>query len=53
MHQRLLTRGLSISEREVAHLMQRYEELVTLRVTDEPGIKARLQEQGHWGGNLS
>jgi len=29
MHQRLLTRGLAISEREVTHLMQRYEELVT------------------------
>ena len=29
MHQRLLARGLSISQREVTHLMQRYEELVT------------------------
>jgi hypothetical protein len=29
MHQRLLTRGLAISQREVTHLMQRYEELVT------------------------
>jgi len=29
MHQRLLTRGVAISEREVTHLMQRYEELVT------------------------
>jgi len=47
MHQRLLTRGLAISEREVTHLMQRYEELVTLRVTDRERIKARLQKQGH------
>ncbi len=29
MHQRLLARGLSISQREATHLMQRYEELVT------------------------
>jgi len=47
MHQRLLARGLAISEREVTHLMQRYEELVTLRVTDRERIKARLQKQGH------
>jgi len=47
MHQRLLTRGLAISEREVTHLMQRYEELVSLRVTDRERIKARLQKQGH------
>src|SRR5712691_1185091 len=48
MHQRLLTRGLAISEREVTHLMQRYEELVTLRVTDRERIKARLQpDMGH------
>jgi len=46
MHQRLQARGLAISEREVTHLMQRYEELVTLRVTDRERIKARLQKQG-------
>jgi hypothetical protein len=45
MYQRLQARGLSISEREVTHLMQRYEELVTLRVTDRERIKARLQRQ--------
>jgi len=47
MHQRLQARGLAISEREVTHLMQRYEELVSLRVTDRERIKARLQKQGH------
>jgi hypothetical protein len=47
MHQRLLARGLAISQREVTHLMQRYEELVTLRITDQERIKARLQKQGH------
>jgi hypothetical protein len=47
MHQRLLARGLLISQREVTHLMQRYEELVSLHVTDQERIKARLQQQGH------
>ena len=47
MHQRLQARGLAISERAVTHLMQRYEELVTLRITDHERIKARLQKQGH------
>jgi MULE transposase-like protein len=46
MHQRLQARGLAISEREVTHLMQRYEELVTLRVTDRERIKVQLQKQG-------
>src|SRR5207244_1674491 len=31
----------------VADLWQRYEELVTLRITDQERIKARLQKQGH------
>ena len=47
IHQRLLARGLSISERAVLNLMQRYEELVTLRITDHERIKTRLQQQGH------
>jgi hypothetical protein len=47
MHRALLARGVSITERSVTHLMQRYEELVTLRITDHEHIKARLKEQGH------
>jgi hypothetical protein len=47
MHQALVTRGISIAQRSVTHLMQRYEELVALRVTDHERIKARLQKQGH------
>src|SRR5258707_8953443 len=47
MHQRLQARGLAISERAVTHLMQRYEELVSLRATNQERIKARLQKQGH------
>src|SRR5260370_28676799 len=45
MHQRLQARGVAISEGAVTHLMQRYEELVSLRVTDQERIKARLQKQ--------
>lgn len=45
-HQRLQTRGLVISEREVTHLMHRYEELVALRLTDSERITTRLQTQG-------
>src|SRR6266567_7002086 len=47
MHQALVTRGISIAQRSVTHLMQRYEELVALRVSDHERIKARLQKQGH------
>jgi hypothetical protein len=45
MHRALLARGVSITERSVTHLMQRYEELVALRVADHERIKARLQKQ--------
>src|SRR3989440_3490303 len=47
MHRMLQARGISITERRVTHLMQRYEELVTLRITDQERVKARLQKQGH------
>jgi hypothetical protein len=46
MHRLLLARGVSITERSVTHLMQRSEELVTLRITDHERIKAQLQKQG-------
>jgi hypothetical protein len=46
MHRALLARGVSITERSVTNLMQRYEELVALRVRDQERIKARLQKQG-------
>ena len=47
MHRLLLARGVSITQRSVTHLMQRYEELVTLRITDHERIKTQLQKQGH------
>ncbi len=46
MHRMLLASGVSITERSVTNLMQRYEELVALRVMDHERIKARLQKQG-------
>src|SRR5712691_10287215 len=46
MHQALLARGMSIAQRSVTYLMQRYEELVALRISDQERIKTRLQKQG-------
>ena len=46
MHQALLARGVSITERSVTHLMQRYEELVALRMAENSRLKERLQKQG-------
>src|SRR6266849_6230451 len=46
MHQALLARGISAAQRSVTYLMQRYEELVALRITDHERIKAQLQKQG-------
>jgi hypothetical protein len=45
MHQRLLAMGIAISEREVTHLMQRYEELVALHVADQQRLQQRLGDQ--------
>jgi hypothetical protein len=45
MHQRLLAQGLAISEREVTHLMQRYEELVALHVASRERLQQRLRDQ--------
>jgi len=36
-----------VAQRSVTYLMQRYEELVTLRITDQERIKVQLQKQGH------
>lgn len=46
MHQALQARGINIAQRSVTYLMQRYEELVALRITDQERIKVRLQKQG-------
>jgi len=46
IHQRLIQRGVSIAQRTVTDLLERYEELVALHLADEERIKARLQQQG-------
>jgi|SRR5437667_1008550 len=46
IHQELLRRDVKIAERTVKHLIQRYEELVTVQVTDRERIEQILKEQG-------
>ena len=46
IHQDLRRRGVPIAERTVTHLVQRYEELVALRLTDQPRLRERLARQG-------
>ncbi len=47
IHHVLLERGVSIAERTVTHLLQRYEELVALHLSDQKRVHERLKEQGH------
>jgi len=46
IHQTLLARGVQIAERTVTHLVQRYEELVALRLADAARLRERLAEEG-------
>src|SRR5713226_7952033 len=46
IHQRLVQQGVSIAQRTVTDLLERYEELVALHLADEERIKARLKQQG-------
>lgn len=47
IHQELCKRGVIIAERTVTNLLARYEELVTLHLTDQARVLERLTEQGH------
>ena len=48
MHQALLARGISVAQRSVTYLMQRYPRTRDgCRITDHERIKAQLQKQGH------
>jgi hypothetical protein len=47
MHRALLVRGVGITERSVTNLMQRYEELVALRTTDQQRISTRLKQHSY------
>ena len=46
IHQQLLARGVQIAERSVTHQVQRYEELVALRLADQARLRERLARQG-------
>ena len=46
IHQALCDRGVPIAQRTVAHLLQRYEELVALHLAEKPRLRERFQEQG-------
>ncbi len=46
IRQALTARGVAIAERTVAHLVQRYEELVALRLADHALLRERLAGQG-------
>lgn len=46
IHRELSGRGVGISERSVTNLLDRYEELVALRLSDRAGLRERLEEQG-------
>jgi hypothetical protein len=46
IHKALCDRGVRIAERTVTHLLQRYEELVALHLTEKPRLHKRFKEQG-------
>ncbi len=46
IHRELSVRGVAVSERTVTNLLDRYEELVALRLTDRAALRERLKEQG-------
>jgi hypothetical protein len=46
IHQALCDREISIAERTVTHLLQRYEELVSLSLSDQHRLQERFKEQG-------
>jgi hypothetical protein len=46
IHQELGRRGVVLGERTVTNLIERYEELVALRLTDQHGLRDRLTREG-------
>src|SRR5918911_5710976 len=51
IHQELGKRGVVLAERTVGNLIERYEELVALRLTDHHRLRDRLAREG--GGGLA
>jgi hypothetical protein len=46
IHQELLARGIPLAERTVTYLVERYEELITLRLADSDRLRPLLTAQG-------
>src|SRR5215211_1591865 len=46
IHRELSGRGVAVSERTVTSLLDRYEELMALRLTDRAALREKLGEQG-------
>ena len=46
IHQELGRRGVVLAERTVTNLIERYEELVALRLTDHQRLRDRLKREG-------
>jgi len=46
IHRQLSGRGVDVSERTVTNLLDRYEELVALRLSENSGLREKLGEQG-------
>jgi hypothetical protein len=46
IHRELLGRGVAVAERTVTNLLDRYEELVALRLSDRARLRERLSKQG-------
>lgn len=47
IHQELCKRGVVIAERTATNLLARYDELVTLHLTDQTRLRERLTAQGY------
>lgn len=45
IHRELLARGVKVSQRTVTNLLDRYEELVALRLSDRASLRKRLNDQ--------
>jgi len=46
LHAQLKGRGVEVSERQVTNLLYRYEELLSLRLTDQARLREKLEVQG-------
>jgi hypothetical protein len=46
IHQRLVARGLAVCERTVTNLLDRYDELLAVALTDDSRLRGLLAEQG-------